>query len=242
MLFLSALSLFRCWGKQAPRRFYEVSKRSFDVTLSSMPPHWLLLYFHYEISGLKNRIKDILSHLGGRDPTLRQKYIGPLPIFKDREGAYRLELPPWWKIHNIFHVTCWSCWSLFYQITKMPIATSSTTLAPTGQQHTESVDTGNMRKIHIGCLLNWEGCSASEAPRKEQPTWKCVAYEYLPNNDNAVDVANSGRGELPRDSPFICPGFLGKSRYAHCRAPLYWIRREMSRASPKHLFGPPSTN
>ncbi|KAL0445454.1 UNVERIFIED_CONTAM: Transposon Tf2-11 polyprotein [Sesamum latifolium] len=42
----------------------------------------------------------------GRDPRLMQKYIGPLPIMK-RIGtvAYRIELPPWWKIHNVFHVS-----------------------------------------------------------------------------------------------------------------------------------------
>ncbi|KAL0455584.1 UNVERIFIED_CONTAM: Transposon Tf2-11 polyprotein [Sesamum latifolium] len=42
----------------------------------------------------------------GRDPRLMQKYIGPLPIMK-RIGtvAYKIELPPWWKIHNVFHVS-----------------------------------------------------------------------------------------------------------------------------------------
>ncbi|KAL0444379.1 UNVERIFIED_CONTAM: Transposon Ty3-G Gag-Pol polyprotein [Sesamum latifolium] len=41
-----------------------------------------------------------------RDPRLMQKYVGPLPIMK-RIGtvAYRIELPPWWKIHNVFHVS-----------------------------------------------------------------------------------------------------------------------------------------
>ncbi|KAL0462764.1 UNVERIFIED_CONTAM: hypothetical protein Slati_0164000 [Sesamum latifolium] len=40
----------------------------------------------------------------GRDPRLMQKYVGPLPIMK-RIGtvAYRIELPSWWKIHNVFH-------------------------------------------------------------------------------------------------------------------------------------------
>ncbi|KAL0355492.1 UNVERIFIED_CONTAM: hypothetical protein Sradi_3996100 [Sesamum radiatum] len=42
----------------------------------------------------------------GRDPRLMQKYVGPLPIMK-RIGtvAYRIELPSWWKIHNVFHVS-----------------------------------------------------------------------------------------------------------------------------------------
>ncbi|KAI3473420.1 hypothetical protein Pfo_031022, partial [Paulownia fortunei] len=42
----------------------------------------------------------------GRDPQLMSKYIGPLPILK-RIGkvAYKVELPPWWKIHNILHVS-----------------------------------------------------------------------------------------------------------------------------------------
>ncbi|KAL0433645.1 UNVERIFIED_CONTAM: hypothetical protein Slati_2698800 [Sesamum latifolium] len=35
-----------------------------------------------------------------------QKYVGPLPIIR-RIGtvAYKIELPPWWKIHNVFHVS-----------------------------------------------------------------------------------------------------------------------------------------
>ncbi|KAL0374410.1 UNVERIFIED_CONTAM: hypothetical protein Sradi_3356700 [Sesamum radiatum] len=35
-----------------------------------------------------------------------QKYVGHLPIMK-RIGtvAYRIKLPSWWKIHNVFHVS-----------------------------------------------------------------------------------------------------------------------------------------
>ncbi|KAL0294786.1 UNVERIFIED_CONTAM: hypothetical protein Scaly_3116100 [Sesamum calycinum] len=42
----------------------------------------------------------------GRDPQLMQKYVGPLPIIK-RIGtvAYKIELPSWWKIHSVFHVS-----------------------------------------------------------------------------------------------------------------------------------------
>ncbi|KAL0433187.1 UNVERIFIED_CONTAM: hypothetical protein Slati_2653000 [Sesamum latifolium] len=41
----------------------------------------------------------------GRDPRLMQKYASPLHIIK-RIGmvAYKIELPSWWKIHNVFHV------------------------------------------------------------------------------------------------------------------------------------------
>ncbi|KAL2225067.1 UNVERIFIED_CONTAM: hypothetical protein Sindi_3111900 [Sesamum indicum] len=41
-----------------------------------------------------------------RDPRLMQKYVGPLPVLR-RNGtvAYKVELPPWWKIHNVFHVS-----------------------------------------------------------------------------------------------------------------------------------------
>ncbi|KAL2251556.1 UNVERIFIED_CONTAM: RNA-directed DNA polymerase [Sesamum indicum] len=41
----------------------------------------------------------------GRDPRLMQKYVGPLSIIR-RIGtvAYKVELPSWWKIHNVFHV------------------------------------------------------------------------------------------------------------------------------------------
>ncbi|KAL0434193.1 UNVERIFIED_CONTAM: hypothetical protein Slati_2753600 [Sesamum latifolium] len=42
----------------------------------------------------------------GRDPRLMQKYIGHLPIIKRIETvAYKIELPSWWKIHYVFHVS-----------------------------------------------------------------------------------------------------------------------------------------
>ncbi|KAL0385856.1 UNVERIFIED_CONTAM: hypothetical protein Sradi_2979900 [Sesamum radiatum] len=48
----------------------------------------------------------LLKSSRGRDPRLMQKYVGPLPIMK-RIGtvAYRIELPSWWKIHNVSHVS-----------------------------------------------------------------------------------------------------------------------------------------
>ncbi|KAL0345518.1 UNVERIFIED_CONTAM: hypothetical protein Sradi_4383100 [Sesamum radiatum] len=49
---------------------------------------------------------EIIKVIKGRDPRLMQKYVGPLPVIK-RIGtvAYKIELPPWWKIHNVFHVS-----------------------------------------------------------------------------------------------------------------------------------------
>ncbi|KAL0444516.1 UNVERIFIED_CONTAM: hypothetical protein Slati_2174300 [Sesamum latifolium] len=42
----------------------------------------------------------------GRHPWLMQKYVGPLPIIKRiRTVAYKVELPSWWKIHNVLHVS-----------------------------------------------------------------------------------------------------------------------------------------
>ncbi|KAL0322292.1 UNVERIFIED_CONTAM: Gag-Pol polyprotein [Sesamum calycinum] len=41
-----------------------------------------------------------------RDPRLMQKYVGPLPIIKHVGMlAYKIELPSWWKIHSVFHVS-----------------------------------------------------------------------------------------------------------------------------------------
>ncbi|KAL0430942.1 UNVERIFIED_CONTAM: hypothetical protein Sradi_0720200 [Sesamum radiatum] len=41
-----------------------------------------------------------------RDHRLMQKYVGPLPIMKCiGMVVYRVELPSWWKIHNVFHVS-----------------------------------------------------------------------------------------------------------------------------------------
>ncbi|KAL2237825.1 UNVERIFIED_CONTAM: hypothetical protein Sindi_0974200 [Sesamum indicum] len=41
-----------------------------------------------------------------RAPRLIQKYVGPLPVIRCiGTVAYKVELPPWWKIHNVFHVS-----------------------------------------------------------------------------------------------------------------------------------------
>ncbi|KAL0378602.1 UNVERIFIED_CONTAM: hypothetical protein Sradi_3165700 [Sesamum radiatum] len=41
-----------------------------------------------------------------KDPRLMQRYAGLLSIIKRIEMmTYKVELPFWWKIHNVFHVS-----------------------------------------------------------------------------------------------------------------------------------------
>ncbi|KAL0402293.1 UNVERIFIED_CONTAM: hypothetical protein Slati_4259200 [Sesamum latifolium] len=74
----------------------------------------------------------------GRDPRLMQKYVGPLPIVKHiGTVAYKIELPSWWKIHNVFHEKVAEA-ILNYQVT-----------------HTA-------KREHKEYLVKWKRCSSDE--------------------------------------------------------------------------------
>lgn len=108
----------------------------------------------------------------GRDPRLMQKYIGPLPILQ-RIGkvAYKLELPPWWRIHNVIHVSQLKPFradNADAARTK-PDRPQLRLVNQTGKKVAEAIlahrDTGKRKKIHREYLVKWEGCS------NEENTW-----------------------------------------------------------------------
>ena len=111
----------------------------------------------------------------GSDPRLMPKYIGPLPILK-RIGkvAYRIELPSWWRIHNVLHVSQLKP----YQADKEDASRNLPSRPQLNlSQHKDKAVaevilnhrvTGKRKKLHKEYLVKWQGCSAQEC------TWERV--------------------------------------------------------------------
>ncbi|KAL0345666.1 UNVERIFIED_CONTAM: Transposon Tf2-11 polyprotein [Sesamum radiatum] len=110
----------------------------------------------------------------GRDPRLMQKYVGHLPIMK-RIGmvAYRIELPSWWKIHNVFHLSQLKKYSADREddIRNQP-SRPQLELTKTKEKVAEAIlnhrVTSTATREHIKYLVKWKGCSS------EENTWERV--------------------------------------------------------------------
>ncbi|KAL0456006.1 UNVERIFIED_CONTAM: Transposon Tf2-11 polyprotein [Sesamum latifolium] len=112
--------------------------------------------------------------LRGRDPRLMQKYVGPLPIMK-RIGtvAYRIELPPWWKIHNVFHVSQLKKYSADREDdARNQPSRPQLELTKTKKKVAEAIlnhrVTRTAKREHTEYLVKWKGCSS------EENTWERV--------------------------------------------------------------------
>ncbi|KAL0409742.1 UNVERIFIED_CONTAM: Transposon Tf2-11 polyprotein [Sesamum radiatum] len=110
----------------------------------------------------------------GRDPRLMQKYVGPLPITK-RIGtvAYRIELPPWWKIHNVFHVSQLKKYSADREDdTRNQPSRPQLELTKIKEKVAEAIlnhrVTRTAKREHTEYLVKWKGCSS------EENTWERV--------------------------------------------------------------------
>ncbi|KAH6793421.1 hypothetical protein C2S52_003898 [Perilla frutescens var. hirtella] len=109
----------------------------------------------------------------GRDARLMPKYIGPLTILQ-RIGkvAYRVELSPWWRIHNVIHISQLKP----FQADKvdatrtMPDRPQLRLANNTGKRIAEAIlchrDAAKRKKLHREYLVKWEGCP------KEESTWE----------------------------------------------------------------------
>ncbi|KAL0386088.1 UNVERIFIED_CONTAM: Transposon Tf2-11 polyprotein [Sesamum radiatum] len=112
--------------------------------------------------------------LRGRDPRLMQKYVGPLPITK-RIGtvAYRIELPSWWKIHNVFHVSQLKKYSADKEDdTRNQPSRPQLELTKMKEKVAEAIlnhrVTRTAKREHTEYLVKWKGCSS------EENTWERV--------------------------------------------------------------------
>ncbi|KAL0430883.1 UNVERIFIED_CONTAM: hypothetical protein Sradi_0714300 [Sesamum radiatum] len=110
----------------------------------------------------------------GRDPRLMQKYVGPLPITK-RIGmvAYRIELPSWWKIHNVFHVSQLKKYSADKEDdTRNQPSRPQLELTKMKEKVAEAIlnhrVTRTAKREHTEYLVKWKGCSS------EENTWERV--------------------------------------------------------------------
>ncbi|KAL2223936.1 UNVERIFIED_CONTAM: Transposon Tf2-11 polyprotein [Sesamum indicum] len=110
----------------------------------------------------------------GRDPRLMQKYVGPLPVLR-RIGtvAYKVELPPWWKIHNVFHVSQLKKYSADREDdTRNQPSRPQLELKKTEKKVAEAIldhrVTSTAKKDHTEYLVKWRGCSS------EENTWEQV--------------------------------------------------------------------
>ncbi|KAL0437391.1 UNVERIFIED_CONTAM: Transposon Tf2-11 polyprotein [Sesamum radiatum] len=104
----------------------------------------------------------------GRDPRLMQKYVGHFPIMK-RIGtiAYRIELPSWWKIHNVFHVSQLKKYSADKEDdTRNQPSRSQLELTKTKEKVGEEIlnhrVTRTAKREHTEYLVKWMGCSSDE--------------------------------------------------------------------------------
>ncbi|KAL0411645.1 UNVERIFIED_CONTAM: Transposon Tf2-11 polyprotein [Sesamum latifolium] len=110
----------------------------------------------------------------GRDPRLMQKYVGPLPIMKRiGRAAYRIELPPWWKIHNVFHVSQLKKYSANREDdARNQPSRPQLELTKTNEKVAEAIlnhwVTRTAKREHTEYLVKWKGCSS------EENTWERV--------------------------------------------------------------------
>ncbi|KAL2247154.1 UNVERIFIED_CONTAM: hypothetical protein Sindi_2567700 [Sesamum indicum] len=106
--------------------------------------------------------------LRGRDPRLMQKYVGPLPVIRCiRTVAYKVELPPWWKIHNVFHVSQLKKYSVDKEDdTRNKPSRLQLELTKTKEKVAEAILNHRVmstaKRNHTKYLVKWRGCSSKE--------------------------------------------------------------------------------
>ncbi|KAL2224390.1 UNVERIFIED_CONTAM: hypothetical protein Sindi_3015300 [Sesamum indicum] len=110
----------------------------------------------------------------GRDPRLMQKYVGPLPVIRHiGMVVYKVELPPWWKIHNVFHVSQLKKYSTDKEDdTRNQPSRPQLELTKTKEKVAKVIlnhrVTSTVKRNHTEYLVKWRRCSS------EENTWERV--------------------------------------------------------------------
>ncbi|KAL2243376.1 UNVERIFIED_CONTAM: Transposon Tf2-11 polyprotein [Sesamum indicum] len=154
------------------------------------------------------------------------KYVGPLPVLR-RIGtvAYKVELPPWWKIHNVFHVSQLKKYSVDKEDdTRNQSSRPQLELKKTKEKVAEAIldhrVTSTAKKDHTEYLVKWRGCSSKEN------TWERVTNlkAFLPlveayHASVALGTSLSQVGENVTGCPFTRPrdAHFGHSTVLHGR-------------------------
>ncbi|KAL0414271.1 UNVERIFIED_CONTAM: hypothetical protein Sradi_1628800 [Sesamum radiatum] len=137
-----------------------------------------------------------------------QKYVGPLPVIK-RIGtvAYKIELPPWWKIHNVIHVSQLKKYSADREDdARNQPSRPQLELTKTKEKVAEAIlnhrVTRTAKREHTEYLVKWKGCSS------EENTWERVTNlkAFLPlveayQASQAPRTSPSQVGRMSRDAP-----------------------------------------
>ncbi|KAL0361445.1 UNVERIFIED_CONTAM: hypothetical protein Sradi_3829000 [Sesamum radiatum] len=144
------------------------NKSAFEIVTGQQPllPHTL-------DSHKVSLTRDYRSHRGERSSVDAEVYR-PLPITK-RIGtvAYRIELPSWWKIHNVFHVSQLKKYSADKEDdTRNQPSRPQLELTKMKEKVAEAIlnhrVTRTAKHEHTEYLVKWKGCSS------EENTWERV--------------------------------------------------------------------
>lgn len=135
------------------------------------------------------------------DPRFVLKYIGLCKIRK-RIGkvTYRLELPEWWKQHNVFHVSCLKPYhGTEEDVKRCRSQRPYVTFGKIKQQVPEAILNHRVAPIKkrqiMEYLVKWEGCTEEDNTwKRAKENLKALIAEYLASQGAGV-VANSGGGE-----------------------------------------------
>ncbi|KAL2246449.1 UNVERIFIED_CONTAM: Transposon Tf2-11 polyprotein [Sesamum indicum] len=175
-----ASAIFQC-----SKELFHHHKSAFEIVTGQQPllPHTLDIPTNFSQEWKKN--VDIVKSCLETAQKRMKKYAdqnrrfiefnaGDLVLVKAYwDGAYKVELPPWWKIHNVFHVSQLKKYSADKEDdTRNQPSRPQLELKKTKEKVAEVIldhrVTSTAKKDHTEYLVKWRGCSS------EENTWERV--------------------------------------------------------------------